>query len=349
MTANNDKRSHGQIDRRHLLKGTAATSLAWMAGASAIANRAEGHDAERDATLIQRENQHAGSTDWQLTRVRVDQSTFRSPWIEGYCSKQSVAAGESIDIMVSTDPVQDFTIEIFQINAPGMTGERMSRLLRARGIQALILSPRLPGPGPIPDLEWEHFSVVASGYSITNLAVHRCCPHQAHNVLLALQELRRRGYRRTGLILSPSVNLRTRGNILGAYLADQRARPPAERLDLLLEEGVDRSMLQRWLRAQKADSVLLTDYPMQYLAMIRDLGHAVPADFGVAQLSRSGDTDAIAGIDEQMELLGEATAKFAISLLRHNERGLPAFPRYSLVEGRWVDRPTVRAATGDPK
>lgn len=244
---------------------------------------------------------------------------------------------------------QGFTIEIFQINAPGMTGERMSRLLRARGIQALILSPRLPGPGPIPDLEWEHFSVVASGYSITNLAVHRCCPHQAHNVLLALQELRRRGYRRTGLILSPSVNLRTRGNILGAYLADQRARPPAERLDLLLEEGVDRSMLQRWLRAQKADSVLLTDYPMQYLAMIRDLGHAVPADFGVAQLSRSGDTDAIAGIDEQMELLGEATAKFAISLLRHNERGLPEFPRYSLVEGRWVVRPTVRAVTGDPK
>ena len=53
----------------------------------------------------------------------------------------------------------------------------------------------------------------------------------------------------------------------------------------------------------------------------------------------------IAGIDEQMEILGEATAKFTISLLRHNERGLPDFPRYSLVEGQWIDRPTVRAVT----
>ena len=31
-------------------------------------------------------------------------SGYRSPWIEGYCSKQSVAAGESIDIMVSDRP-----------------------------------------------------------------------------------------------------------------------------------------------------------------------------------------------------------------------------------------------------
>ncbi len=238
---------------------------------------------------------------------------------------------------------QGFAIEIFQINAPGMTGERMSKLLRARGIQGIMLSPRLPGPGPMPDLDWEHFSVVASGYSITNLAVHRCCPHQAHNVLLALQELRRRGYRRPGLILSPPVNLRTRGNILGAYLADQRARPADERVDPLLEENLTKAQLQRWLRAQRADAVMLTDYPMEYLAWIRELGYRVPDDFGVTQLSRAGDTDAIAGIDEQMELLGEATANFAISLLRHNERGLPEFPRYSLVEGRWIDRPTVRA------
>ena len=32
-------------------------------------------------------------------------------------------------------------------------------------------------------------------------------------------------------------------------------------------------------------------------------------------------------------------------LLRNNEHGLPAFPFYSLVEGRWVERPTVRPIT----
>ena len=54
------------------------------------------------------ENRHAGATDWQLTRVRADDSEMRSPWIEGYCSRQSVRAGESLNILVSTAPVEPF-------------------------------------------------------------------------------------------------------------------------------------------------------------------------------------------------------------------------------------------------
>jgi hypothetical protein len=54
------------------------------------------------------------------------------------------------------------------------------------------------------------------------------------------------------------------------------------------------------------------------------------------------ETEWIAGIDEQLNLLGEAATDGLISLLRNNERGLPSYPRYSLIEGRWVDRPTMR-------
>ena len=57
---------------------------------------------------IQTENRKPGADDWQLTRVRLDsRDGTRSPWIEGYCSKQSVSAGETIDIYVSTDPPVD--------------------------------------------------------------------------------------------------------------------------------------------------------------------------------------------------------------------------------------------------
>jgi hypothetical protein len=71
------------------------------------------------------ENQRAGALDWQLTRVRVDDKGFRSPWIEGYCSKQSVKAGESIEIMVSTNPPQKFEIEIFRMGYYGGRGARL--------------------------------------------------------------------------------------------------------------------------------------------------------------------------------------------------------------------------------
>ncbi|MCL4215818.1 MAG: hypothetical protein KJ052_02255 [Candidatus Hydrogenedentes bacterium] len=71
------------------------------------------------------ENALPGSPDWQLTRVRLDNGGFRSPWIEGYCSRQSVEAGESIDIMVSTNPPRQFEIEVFRMGYYGGQGARL--------------------------------------------------------------------------------------------------------------------------------------------------------------------------------------------------------------------------------
>ncbi|MFT5470744.1 MAG: hypothetical protein ACI8UO_005875, partial [Verrucomicrobiales bacterium] len=72
------------------------------------------------------ENAKEGSLDWQLTRVRLDKRDgHRCPWIEGYSSKQSVGAGESLDVFVSTAPVADFKIEIFRTGYYGGRGARL--------------------------------------------------------------------------------------------------------------------------------------------------------------------------------------------------------------------------------
>ena len=70
------------------------------------------------------ENQLPGSSDWQLTRVRVDGSRYRSTWIEGYCSKQSVRVGETIDIKVSTSPARSYRLEVFRTGYYGGAGAR---------------------------------------------------------------------------------------------------------------------------------------------------------------------------------------------------------------------------------
>jgi len=79
---------------------------------------------------IVRENAREGSLDWQLTRVRVDEDGIRSPWIEGYCSHQSVRAGDELRIMVSTNPASRFELEIFRM---GYYGGRGARLMRKMG------------------------------------------------------------------------------------------------------------------------------------------------------------------------------------------------------------------------
>lgn len=85
--------------------------------------------ADKEPNQIVQENGRPGSRDWQLTRVRADAGGFRSPWIEGYCSKQSVRAGETIDIMVSTDPAQPFEIELFRMGYYGRCGARLMKKL----------------------------------------------------------------------------------------------------------------------------------------------------------------------------------------------------------------------------
>lgn len=114
--------------RRSFLK-TTASAAAVSIGAQAVASAAT-PEAKRQPDLIKTENAKPGSADWQLTRVQPNAgSKFRTTLIEGYCSKQSVAAGDSIDIMVSSDPATDFTIEIFRTGYYEGAGARLMKKL----------------------------------------------------------------------------------------------------------------------------------------------------------------------------------------------------------------------------
>jgi hypothetical protein len=87
--------------------------------------------------LIRAENAKPGTTDWLLTNVRIDPpSRYRSPWIEGYCSRTSLRAGDRLDIMVSTDPASRFSIDIYRLGYYGGKGGRhLTRLGPFDGIK----------------------------------------------------------------------------------------------------------------------------------------------------------------------------------------------------------------------
>ena len=106
----------------------------------------------RDSVIV-RENARAGARDWQLTRVRVDKEGFRSPWIEGYCSRQSVRAGESIDLMISANPARQFRLELFR---SGYYGGRGARKMMEVGPLAATTQPTpAPGAKNLHECRWE--------------------------------------------------------------------------------------------------------------------------------------------------------------------------------------------------
>ena len=112
------------MDRRDFIKTT--TAAAAMTGARTLP---AAPSARRQPDLIKTENAKAGES-FQLTRMRPDNAkSYRTSLIEGYCSRQSVKAGEKLDIFVSTKPVAKFTIEIFRMGYYQGRGARFMQKL----------------------------------------------------------------------------------------------------------------------------------------------------------------------------------------------------------------------------
>src|SRR5262245_7053433 len=110
------------LDRRNLLKRAAATGIG---SALAPLARALAEPAPRRTDLIRAENEKSGTTDWLLRNTRVDPKTkYRCPWIEGYCSHTSIRSGETLAIMVSTNPPSPYVIDLYRLGYYGGKGGR---------------------------------------------------------------------------------------------------------------------------------------------------------------------------------------------------------------------------------
>lgn len=100
---------------RRLLEGVVA-SAALLTGAAAAL----------PPNPIVVENQKPGTRDWVLSKIDTvinptnplgeDQPHYeRSKKIEGYASQTSYAAGETVKLFVSTNPVSDFTVDVYRM------------------------------------------------------------------------------------------------------------------------------------------------------------------------------------------------------------------------------------------
>ena len=153
------------ISRRELLKGV--VGLGAVSALSGCANLS--HEpappselASRPMAppdLIRHENEKPGTRDWLLTNTRIDPPTkYRCPWIEGYCSRTSVRAGEQIGFHISTNPESPFTIDIYRMGYyAGAGGRHMMSLGPFKG----TIQPDPPiGQRRVRECRWEPCTIL---------------------------------------------------------------------------------------------------------------------------------------------------------------------------------------------
>jgi hypothetical protein len=94
-----------------------------------------------------------------LGNTRIDPKTkYRCPWIEGYCSRSSVRAGEQISFHVSANPASSFTIDLYRTGYYGGAGGR--RVMSLGPFKGTVQPDPRVGPRRLRECKWESCATI---------------------------------------------------------------------------------------------------------------------------------------------------------------------------------------------
>jgi DNA-binding LacI/PurR family transcriptional regulator len=227
-----------------------------------------------------------------------------------------------------------FRLEVFPLGAYQGSMERLTATLRARGIRGVLLGFSRE-EGGLPPFPSDGFAVAGLSAYFHNTPVDRSNFHAFFNVQLALNEMRRRGYRRPALAV-PELNNRISNNHWsGAFLDWQRGVPKKDRCEPFICAGeLEASAFSDWLYRNNPDALLFYKLPLR--GLLAKKGIVAPEDIGLACLYRTEEEiKTLAGIDGNLAAVGAAAFDLVVERLNNNSSGLPGQPKEVLIKGQW--------------
>jgi LacI family transcriptional regulator len=230
-----------------------------------------------------------------------------------------------------------FRLEEFFLDK-NLSPDRLEKILRARNIRGILLPPRGDVGPDYGDFHWDDFCIVRFGHSIPFPHAHLVTSDQLTDGLIAFENIWQNGYRRIGLVTSTKMHTRFSA---GFYLGQMKWSPEIRLPTLVLNQKrneEDKELLKTWLKVNRPDAIL-TDVS-ELRGLLFAIGWEVPRAVGLAALSVL-DGNADAGINQNSHEIGRTAVQLLISLINHNERGIPHICRELLVEGAWVNGRTL--------
>ncbi len=215
---------------------------------------------------------------------------------------------------------------------------RVSRILRARNIQGILLPPQEKGNSKL-DLDCSHLSVVAFGFTVVQPQFHAVANAQMRSCSLAIRRLRERGYHRPAYVVSRAFHERTGHNFTAAYLVDQEALPEPERIPPLYIDYTpqEEKIIRAWYEKYKPDVIIMEGATETRPELEKVID---PTRCSLACLSVPADS-ALAGIRQNNFQIGRVAVEQLVARMQQGERGVPEIPYFCLIEGEWVDGPSL--------
>lgn len=236
-----------------------------------------------------------------------------------------------------------FGTEMFWYYEPKITPQRLSRILRARGIRGLIIMP-WPQHAPTLELDWPWFASATINYNVQGPRLHGVAEDFFGNVRLAYEEIWRRGCRRIGFVCKAYHELESRHRLLAAYtrLVQLHRDQGAADIEPLLLADWQKAPVLEWYERWKPDAIITLDWDLG--RWFPQSGVKVPEELSILLVNQCPNFAIFSGVDPNYELLGAAAVDLVAEQIYHNERGLPVSQKEVLVRGRWQEGTQVRAA-----
>ncbi len=235
-------------------------------------------------------------------------------------------------------------VEPFWLGSGGAGSAAACRMFQARAVRGHLIAP-FPHPVYNHELDWSHLICVGLGYVFNHHALHRGTHNHFRGSFLAYEKLLRLGYRRIGLLLDREENSRVNYLWLGGYLAAQNTFTRQRIAPLLTTAGAEVRQVRSWMRKVRPDGVI--GFGPGQFKVLTELGYQIPKDVAYAALdveqTRLTHVEAVAGINQNLPLIGATAIDILVSQLYHNELGLPQRPVFSMIEGYWVPGRTAPA------
>jgi LacI family transcriptional regulator len=237
-----------------------------------------------------------------------------------------------------------YAVDRFPVDLTPESLRTLNRVVKARGIEGMLLLPRVSN-GPPPALELERLAVVSVTSYTEPFAVHEVLPDHVHNMELVRQALARQGAKRPGLISWPDLDRRQRHagpRMMYQYAYETLKCSP---LPTMIWQGGDAEIeasFLRWYWKHKPDALVLPN-PSIHAAvckLITTTGNTPPHCYASALHGPD-----LPGIDQQPGETGRAAIDMLTAHMQRNEKGWPEITKHMLIPGRWVpDDPGNSAA-----
>jgi LacI family transcriptional regulator len=269
-------------------------------------------------------------------------------WINSHASieatKSMVSYQEGLSGARNQAAVMGYVLDEFWMNAPDMTPQSATRILRARNVAGLIIGPQ-PAAGGHLELGWEHFSAVALGYSLVSPELHRVSNGQRATMQESFEQLARHGYRRVGAVINEENNDRVRRAwSSGAWDAYHALSPESRVEPLIFHERANPLTALKvadWIKREEPDGIVIEDFAHVIMAGLDMLGLKPGRDIAVVSRHVHRSEKLLAGTNQEGAAVGAAAVNFLVGMIQRNERGVPEHPLQLLLTGTWQAGPSV--------